>query len=145
MTGRGIDRHLLGLRLLLRPLNGESSALFEDVLFERSSRWKLSTSGLSAGLLFKGTGFGAVYEDGYGINCMFSRQLLRMIIYLFIYSDLVAPDMVKFGIESKFSSSFTSTEKFKEAITEAMDEMHDMCEAAQREGGGLHSEISSHL
>ena len=71
MTGRGIDRHLLGLRLLLRPLNGESSALFEDDLFERSSRWKLSTSGLSAGLLFKGTGFGAVYEDGYGINCMF--------------------------------------------------------------------------
>ena len=72
MTGQGIDRHLLGLRLLLRPLNGESSALFEDELFERSSRWKLSTSGLSAGLLFKGTGFGAVYEDGYGINCMFS-------------------------------------------------------------------------
>ena len=72
MTGRGIDRHLLGLRLLLRPLNGESSALFEDDLFERSSRWKLSTSGLSAGLLFKGTGFGTVYEDGYGINCMVS-------------------------------------------------------------------------
>lgn len=70
MTGRGIDRHLLGLRLLLRPLSGESSALFEDDLFERSSCWKLSTSGLSAGLLFKGTGFGAVYEDGYGINCM---------------------------------------------------------------------------
>ena len=72
MTGRGIDRHFLGLRHLLRPLNGESSALFEDVLFERSSCWKLSTSGLSAGLLFKGTGFGTVYEDGYGINCRFS-------------------------------------------------------------------------
>ena len=53
--------------------------------------------------------------------------------------------MVKFGIESKFSSPHTSTEKFKEAITEAMDEMYVMCEAAQREGGGLHSEISSHL
>ena len=71
MTGRGIDRHLLGLRLLLRPLHDESSALFEDDLFERSARWKLSTSGLSAGLSFKGTGFGAIYEDGYGINCMF--------------------------------------------------------------------------
>ena len=84
MTGRGIDRHLLGLRLLLRPLNGESSALFEDDLFERSSRWKLSTSGLSAGLLFKGTGFGAVYEDGYGINCMvFLFVSYWLIIYLF--------------------------------------------------------------
>ena len=43
MTGRGIDRHLLGLRHL-RPLNCESSTLFEDDLFERSSRWKLSMS-----------------------------------------------------------------------------------------------------
>lgn len=69
--GRGFDRHLLGMRLLLRPLNGENAALFEDDLFDRSARWKLSTSGLSAGLLFKGTGFGAMYEDGYGINCEF--------------------------------------------------------------------------
>lgn len=68
-TGRGIDRHLLGLQLLLRPPNGESAALFEDDLFSRSQQWKLSTSGLSAGHLFKGTGFGAAYPDGYGINC----------------------------------------------------------------------------
>jgi hypothetical protein len=53
MTGRGFDRHLLGLRLLLRPLHDESANLFEDELFERSSRWRLSTSGLSTGLLFK--------------------------------------------------------------------------------------------
>jgi carnitine O-acetyltransferase len=70
--GRGFDRHLLGLRLLLRPLNGENAALFEDDLFGRSAQWKLSTSGLSAGLLFKGTGFGAMYGDGYGINCEFN-------------------------------------------------------------------------
>jgi hypothetical protein len=69
--GRGFDRHLLGMRLLLRPLSGENAALFEDDLFDRSAQWKLSTSGLSAGLLFKGTGFGAMYEDGYGINCEF--------------------------------------------------------------------------
>jgi len=53
------------------------------------------------------------------------------------FSDLAAPDIVKFGIESKFSSPFTSTEKFKEAITEAMEEMYFMCEAAQKEGGGF--------
>jgi hypothetical protein len=53
--------------------------------------------------------------------------------------------MVKFGIESKFSSPLTSTEKFKEAITEAMDEMCLMCEAAQRKGDGLYSQVSSHL
>lgn len=71
MSGRGFDRHLLGLRLLLRPLHAESAALFEDELFDRSAYWKLSTSALSAGLLFKGTGFSSAYEDGYGINCLF--------------------------------------------------------------------------
>ena len=50
-------------------MSGESAPLLDDELFGRSQKWKLSTSGLSAGLLFKGTGFGSVYEDGYGINC----------------------------------------------------------------------------
>jgi len=56
-VGKGIDRHLLGLRLMLRPEDGERCELFEDELFERSQRWKLSTSGLSAGHLFRGTGY----------------------------------------------------------------------------------------
>ncbi|KAG5651360.1 hypothetical protein H0H81_008929 [Sphagnurus paluster] len=55
-TGKGIDRHLLGLRLMLRPEEGEHTPFFEDELFERSQQWKLSTSGLSAGHLFRGTG-----------------------------------------------------------------------------------------
>ncbi|KAH9481600.1 Carnitine O-palmitoyltransferase 1, liver isoform [Psilocybe cubensis] len=113
MTGRGFDRHLLGLRLLLRPLNAESAALFEDELFERSSRWKLSTSGLSAGMLFKGTGFGTVYEDGFGINY------------------LAAPDMVKFGIESKFSNPSTSTQAFKHAVDCAMKDMYTLCQTVE--------------
>jgi hypothetical protein len=47
----------------------------------------------------------------------------------------------------KFSFPLTSTEEFKEAITEAMDKMYYvMCEAAQKEGGGLHIlEVSSLL
>jgi len=55
-TGRGIDRHLLGLRLMMRPEAGEKAALFGDPLFDRSQEWKLSTSALSAGELFRGTG-----------------------------------------------------------------------------------------
>jgi carnitine O-acetyltransferase len=54
---------------MLRPEDGESVALFEDPLFQRSQSWKLSTSGLSAGHHFRGTGFGAAYDDGYGNNC----------------------------------------------------------------------------
>lgn len=55
-TGRGIDRHLLGLQLMLHPEAGKVHPLFEDVLFSQSQTWKLSTSGLSAGEQFRGTG-----------------------------------------------------------------------------------------
>lgn len=55
-TGRGIDRHLLGLQLMLRPEASEAHLLFEDGLFSQSQTWKLSTSGLSAGEQFRGTG-----------------------------------------------------------------------------------------
>ncbi|KAF9007591.1 acyltransferase ChoActase/COT/CPT [Cyathus striatus] len=122
-TGRGIDRHLLGLCLLLRPFNGESSPLFEDELFDRSQEWKLSTSGLSAGHLFKGTGFGAAYDDGYGINY------------------LAAPEMVKFGIESKFSNPATSTASLKAAIVESLHEMKAVCLAHQLETDVVHASL----
>lgn len=53
-TGKGVDRHLLGLRLVMDA--SESCALFKDDLFARSQEWRLSTSGLSAGEYFRGTG-----------------------------------------------------------------------------------------
>ncbi|KAJ7650187.1 acyltransferase ChoActase/COT/CPT [Roridomyces roridus] len=128
-TGRGIDRHLLGLRLMLRPLNGEEAALFDDPLFSRSQEWKLSTSALSAGSLFSGTGFGASYEDGYGINY------------------LAAPDMIKFGIESKSACPYTSTDRLKVAIFDALAELKSLCLAT--DGAAIsqsqRAEISSHL
>ena len=66
-AGQGFDRHLMGLKTRLRP--GETHALFEDEMYAKSQEWKLSTSGLSAGGKFTGTGFGAAWPDGYGINC----------------------------------------------------------------------------
>lgn len=44
----------MGLRLLMR--DGESHPIFEDELFGESQAWILSTSGLSAGDRFYGTG-----------------------------------------------------------------------------------------
>jgi carnitine O-acetyltransferase len=67
--GKGCDRHLLGLRLVKRA--SETHPLFEDELFAESQTWKLSTSGLSSGDRFFGTGFGSPEPDGYGINCAF--------------------------------------------------------------------------
>ena len=92
MMGRGIDRHLLGLRCILsdewawlddiaktlpdvgqdissqdttargkatsQPVSasGPSVPLFEDAIFKKSQEWRLSTSGLSEGWWFRGTG-----------------------------------------------------------------------------------------
>jgi carnitine O-acetyltransferase len=53
-TGQGIDRHLMALRLVMNP--DETAELFQDELFSRSQEWKLSTSGLSFGDRFIGTG-----------------------------------------------------------------------------------------
>lgn len=48
--GRGIDRHLLGLRLQHRPeTDGALPLLLSDEMFSESSGSELSTSGLSAG------------------------------------------------------------------------------------------------
>ncbi|GJN87551.1 hypothetical protein Rhopal_000505-T1 [Rhodotorula paludigena] len=110
-TGRGIDRHFLGLRLLLRE--GESHPLFDDPLFGKSQEWILSTSGLSAGDRFFGTGFGAVYPTGYGINYLAGDKL------------------VKFGIESKRSCESTSTDVFRSNLVDALREMRVACEEGQ--------------
>lgn len=49
---------------MLRADAGERHALFEDELFSRSQEWKLSTSGLSAGYQFRGTGCVCLTERG---------------------------------------------------------------------------------
>ncbi|KAK0223286.1 acyltransferase ChoActase/COT/CPT [Armillaria fumosa] len=121
-TGKGIDRHLMGLQQMLCPELRECALLFDDPLFGKSSCWKLCTSGLSAGLLFRGTGFGALYEDGYGINY------------------LAGPDVVKFGIESKFSSSLTSTSTFISTLADVLRSMQNIFHL------DVHSDnVASHL
>ncbi|KAI0264467.1 acyltransferase ChoActase/COT/CPT [Gloeopeniophorella convolvens] len=107
MTGRGVDRHLLGLRHMLRA--GERAALLEDPLFARGQEWKLSTSGLSATSNFRGTGFGAPYHDGYGIN------------YIVTSHD------IRFSIESKYSCPETDTAAFQRAIATALHDMELIC------------------
>ncbi|KAG1747233.1 Choline/Carnitine o-acyltransferase-domain-containing protein [Suillus paluster] len=112
-TGRGIDKHLLGLKLMLEGL--ATHPLFTDPLFSRSQEWKLSTSGLSAGYNFRGTGFGSPWEDGYGINY------------------LIAPNRITFCVESRFSSPLTSANKFKEYIADTILDMWAIYEAGELE------------
>ncbi|GBB93575.1 hypothetical protein RclHR1_00220009 [Rhizophagus clarus] len=107
-NGKGCDRHLLGLRLLLRE--GESHPLFTEPIFAKSQEWLLSTSGLGAGNRLSGSGFGCVYPNGYGINYLTGDHLL------------------KFGIESKYSSTETDSNAFRQNVVNALKDMKNICE-----------------
>ena len=124
MTGRGIDRHLLGLRCMMRE--GERHDLFEDELFARSQTWELSTSGLSAGDQFRGTGFGTAEPDGYGVNCECGSRRGASMCANWV-ADMAGPELIKFGIESKMSCPETSTSLFKYAIQTALLDMQALC------------------
>jgi len=98
----------MGLRLCLQ--SGESHGLFQEPVFAKSSSFLLSTSGLFAGDNFVGTGFGAMYPDGYGINYLAGGKTL------------------KFGVESKFESKITSTNEFGNYLRQALRDMRSAVE-----------------
>jgi carnitine O-acetyltransferase len=64
-NGQGVDRHLLGLRSLVRD-SEEVPALYADPLFVRSKNWVLSTSALNSQYCL-GYGWGEVVPEGFGI------------------------------------------------------------------------------
>lgn len=86
-AGRGIDRHLLGLRLIAATSGAPTPALFEDVAYTRSTHWALSTSNTSCpgrgGEYFDFGGFGTPMTDCYGI----SYQIQDRAISLTVCSD----------------------------------------------------------
>ena len=72
--------------------------------------------------------FGAVYDDGYGINCVFLPISVGLSNIMMPFSaDLAAPDMIKFGIESKLSSPLTSTASLKKAILDSLYDIQAIC------------------
>lgn len=67
-SGLGVDRHILGLRKLIKE-GEEQPALFSDPLFTRSSNWVLSTSAIFS-KHFDAYGWGEVVPDGFGVAYM---------------------------------------------------------------------------
>lgn len=73
--GQGCDRHLLGLKFLVKP--GETMPkLYSDPGYTRSNHWAISTSGL-VGELMDGWGFGEVVPDGIGVGYSVGEQWIR--------------------------------------------------------------------
>jgi len=77
--GRGVERHLLGLRRMLEP--GERMpALFEDRGYETLSRSVLSTSSLRAVDGVELVCFGPVVEEGFGLSYTILQDSLRVVV-----------------------------------------------------------------
>lgn len=70
-NGRGVDRHLMGLRITAAMAGGGTPPLFRDPAYERTSTYALSSSNNSSpglgGEYFEMGGFGAPLVDCYGV------------------------------------------------------------------------------
>ncbi|KAF5659370.1 carnitine o-acetyltransferase [Fusarium heterosporum] len=73
--GKGVDRHLFGLKKLLEP-GQEIPAIYQDPAYSYSSSWHLSTSQLSSEF-FNGYGWSQVIDAGFGIAYMINDNSLN--------------------------------------------------------------------
>ncbi|KAJ3062175.1 Carnitine O-acetyltransferase mitochondrial [Podochytrium sp. JEL0797] len=86
--GKGVDRHLLGLRLLVKSKE-EKPAIFKDPSYALSSHWTLSTSQITSEY-FVGYGWGQVVPDGYGVAYSVKNESLQFnLVSLKLQSDIM--------------------------------------------------------
>ncbi|KAH9980189.1 acyltransferase ChoActase/COT/CPT [Lactifluus volemus] len=106
--GQGVDRHLFGLKKMIR--DGEAlPEIYQDPAYSSTSHWELSTSQLSSKYL-DGWGYGEVVPDGYGLS----------------YS--IGDDYIRWTI----TSLKLETDVFKDCLAQAAMETRQMMERASR-------------
>jgi carnitine O-acetyltransferase len=127
--GKGVDRHLFGLKRLLEP-GQEVPALYQDPAYGYSSSWYLSTSQLSSEY-FNGYGWSQVIDDGFGIAYMINenRYVLflplihpRLIFVSLRLANFLCVCSINFNIVSKGLGS----DKMSFYLNEAAGDMRDM-------------------
>ncbi|KAJ3112172.1 hypothetical protein HDU96_004873 [Phlyctochytrium bullatum] len=102
--GKGVDRHLLGLRTLIQEGEKDKATLFNDPAYIKSMYFKLSSSNMSPGSHFYG-GFGPVVPEGYGINYAIGKTNL------------------KFSISAKRSCEETKPPLFRDTLQKTLEDM----------------------
>ncbi|KAJ3097428.1 hypothetical protein HDU97_004876 [Phlyctochytrium planicorne] len=105
--GKGVDRHLLGLRTLIRDGETPKATLFTDPAYIKSMYFKLSSSNMSPGTYFYG-GFGPVVPEGYGVNYSIGK------------TDL------KFSISAKKSCPDTDPRKFRDTLDKSLRDLGNL-------------------
>ncbi|KAI9012971.1 acyltransferase ChoActase/COT/CPT [Gaertneriomyces semiglobifer] len=102
--GKGIDRHMLGLRCMIKPEEQGKAEIFNDAAFTKSMTFRLSSSNMSPGTWFYG-GFGPVVPNGYGINYAIGK------------------DSLKFSISSKLSCKETDSFRYRDTLERTLKDM----------------------
>ncbi|KAF9183248.1 hypothetical protein BGZ50_004367 [Haplosporangium sp. Z 11] len=104
-AGKGVDRHLLGLRSMMQtPEEQKQALIFQDPSYIQSMYFRLSSSNMSPGDNFWG-GFGPVVPEGYGINYAIGKE------------------NIKFSISSLRSCKETDSRDFRETILSSLRDM----------------------
>lgn len=107
MTGKGVDRLLLGLKLTARENNMEVPAFYADESFVKSTHFRLSTSQVaSAHRAFMC--YGPAVEDGYGL-CYNPRD-----------NDML------FAVSAFPGCPETNAREMGNALFEALNDMHQL-------------------
>jgi carnitine O-acetyltransferase len=105
--GKGVDRHLLGLKLSCLESGQPLHPLFADPVVSESTTYRLSTSNIGGYQYIYG-GFGKAVPDGYGVCYMPSQ------------------DNVYFTIVSGRACTSTGSHELGAAIRDAMLEMREL-------------------
>jgi carnitine O-acetyltransferase len=74
--GKGVDRHLFGLKKFVEP-GQQLPALYQDPMYSYSSNWYISSSQLSSEF-FNGYGWSQVIDDGFGLAYMINENSLQV-------------------------------------------------------------------
>ncbi|RXW21507.1 hypothetical protein EST38_g4351 [Candolleomyces aberdarensis] len=128
--GVGVDRHLFGLKQLIKDSSSPSTTpkIYTDPAFSKSNHWELSTSQLSS-KYFDGWGYGEVVPDGFGLS----------------YS--IGDDYVRWTVTSsqKGGRGKEANEQIVHYLAEAAGELKKTMEAAAKADAAKAKEGSSKL
>ncbi|KAI0483159.1 acyltransferase ChoActase/COT/CPT [Xylariaceae sp. FL0804] len=114
--GKGVDRHLFGLRKMLAP-GEELPALYVDPAFAYSGSWFLSTSQLSSEF-FNGYGWSQVIDEGFGIAYMINENSLNF--------NIVSKNPLPAPGHSEAALSREGSRRMSHYIAEALGDMRDL-------------------
>lgn len=112
INGHGVDRLLLGLKMIAIENEIPVPELYKDPAYSISTEFKISSSQVATqcdAVMF----YGPLVKDGYG--CCYNPQA----------------HSVTFGLSSFNSCATTSTAQFRDALQESLTQMHDCLLLAQ--------------